>query len=135
MLEFMGRSVLLAFMSYTVTSVIYYFVIDRRRARSIGGTKTYDDKLSNCPRCGERMGRGFSMKNGGLGWIPANTMKRFAFVGEPLVKVDFRKYFIARGEYILSYHCPQCQLYTVDYGTSCSSQEAKQLAESITATE
>lgn len=135
MLEFMGEAVLFGFIAYIAASAVYYFWVDRPNTDSFGGTKAYDEKLSNCPKCGERMERGFSPKNSGLGWIPAKQMKGFMVSGEHLVNVGLRRLLISRAEYALSYHCSNCQLYTIDYGTSCSRQEANQLASSITATE
>lgn len=120
------------FIGYLLASFLYYLLIDRVKARTRGGTKVYDDSLRNCPKCGSKMDRGFNVKTTGLGWIPAKMINRFTFVGEPLVEADLRKIFISRAEYMLSYHCLNCKLFVVDYGTSCSTREAKQLGESVT---
>ena len=92
----------------------------------------FNEKLSTCPRCGARMERGFSVRTHGLSWIPPEKMKRFAFVDQDLNAAGVKQYLpLAKAAYDLSYHCPHCKLYIVDYSTSVSSAEAKALAETL----
>jgi hypothetical protein len=91
----------------------------------------FNDKLSNCPICGEGMEKGFSFRNIGLSWIPTEKIKQFAFGDNDLNEAGLKKFLPWKAEYNLSYHCPNCKIYIVDYNRSFSKAEANELAESI----
>jgi hypothetical protein len=91
----------------------------------------FNDKLSYCPVCGGVMEKGFSVRNQGLSWIPAKKMKHFVFIDKDLNEAGLKQYFPARAAYDLSYHCPNCKIYIVDYSKSFSRAEVNELAESI----
>ncbi len=91
----------------------------------------FNDKLSNCPVCGQRMERGFSHRNVGLSLITPEKMRKFAFRDEDLNKAGLKQLLPAKAEYNLSYHCPNCRIYIVDYSKAVSTEHAKALAESM----
>ncbi len=90
-----------------------------------------NEKLSQCPMCGQKMEQGFSARNHGLSWISAEKMKQFVFVDKDLNEAGFKQYLPAKAEYDLSYRCPNCKIYIVDYSRAVSTAEAKKLAESM----
>lgn len=88
----------------------------------------YDNKLSDCPLCGSALEKGFSARTHGLSWIPVRKMKEFAFLDKDLNEVGLKQYFPSRAIYNLSYHCPNCKIYIIDYSRSISRAEANQLS-------
>lgn len=58
-------------------------------------------------------------------------MRQLAFIDYDLNETGLKKYLPAKAAYDLSYRCPQCKIYIVDYSKSFSRQEANELAESI----
>ena len=91
----------------------------------------FNDKLSTCPVCAQTLERGFSHRNQGLSWITPESMKHFVFLDKDLNEAGFKKYLLAKAEYDLSYHCPNCKILIVDYSTSVSLAKAKELAASM----
>ncbi len=91
----------------------------------------FNDNLAKCPVCEGNMEKGFSLRTQGLSWIPAEKMKQFTFVDKDLNEAGLKKYLPAKAAYDLSYHCPNCKIYIVDYSRSFSRTEANELAESI----
>ncbi len=91
----------------------------------------FNGKLSNCPVCSGIMEKGFSARTQGLSWIPAEKMKQFAFLDKDLNEAGLKQLFPAKATYDLSYHCPDCKIYIVDYSKSYSRKEANELAESV----
>lgn len=91
----------------------------------------FNDKLSQCPICGQNIERGFSVRNQGLSWITAEKMKQFAFWDKDLNEAGLKQYLPSKAEYDLSYHCSNCKIYIVDYSKAVSRAEAKELAESL----
>lgn len=92
---------------------------------------TFNDKLGRCPVCNQDMERGFSPRNMGLSWIALEKLRQFIFQDEDLVGSGLKKVLPARAEYDLTYRCPQCQVYVVDYSRAVSSEEARALAEAL----
>lgn len=91
----------------------------------------FNDKLSKCPVCGGSMEKGFSVRTQGLSWVPAEKMKQFAFMDKDLNEAGLKKFFPAKAAYDLSYRCPNCKIYIVDYSKSYSRAEANELADSV----
>lgn len=91
----------------------------------------FNEKLSTCPVCDQPLERGFYARNIGLSWITAEKMRRSAFLDEDLNHAGLKKLLPARAQYNLSYHCPGCQIYIVDYSRAISSADAKALAEAM----
>lgn len=91
----------------------------------------FNDKLSDCPVCGQNMERGFSNRTHGLSLITPEKMRKFAFLDKDLNEAGLKQFLPAKAEYDLSYHCPTCKLYIVDYSKSVSSAAAKELAETM----
>jgi len=77
------------------------------------------------------MEKGFSVRNHGLSWITPEKMKQFAFIDEDLNGAGLKQYLPAKAAYDLSYHCPNCKIYIVDYSKSVSRAEAHALAEVV----
>ena len=84
--------------------------------------------LGTCPRCGQAMERGFASRSLGLSWITPAQLRQFAFVDTDLHRRGLRQFLPGKAEYDLSYHCPACQLYLVDYSRALSRAEAEALA-------
>jgi len=93
----------------------------------------FNDKLAQCPVCGQGMEKGFSPRNMGLSWIAPEKLRQFIFLDEDLVNSGLKKLLPARAEYDLTYRCPQCQIYVVDYSRAVSAEEARGLAEALLA--
>jgi hypothetical protein len=91
----------------------------------------FNDRLSHCPVCTGIMEKGFSVRNYGLSWIPVEKMKHFVFIDKDLNEAGLKKYLPSKAAYDLSYHCPNCKIYIVDYSKSFSRADANKLAESI----
>lgn len=91
----------------------------------------FNEKLSHCPSCGQKMEQGFSVRNTGLSWVAAEKMKQFAFMDKDLNETGFKKLLPAKAEYDLSYHCPDCKIYIVDYSKAVSRAQANELAEGV----
>jgi hypothetical protein len=53
------------------------------------------------------------------------------FLGQRFERSWLKQLFPAKATYDLSYHCPDCKIYIVDYSKSYSRKEANELAESI----
>jgi hypothetical protein len=88
----------------------------------------FNDKLGTCPSCNQQMHRGFSVRNIGLSLVTLEKMRKFAFRDWDLNQSGFRKFLPWKAAYNLSYHCPKCQIYIVDYSRAVSTSEAKELA-------
>jgi ssDNA-binding Zn-finger/Zn-ribbon topoisomerase 1 len=91
----------------------------------------FNEKLKTCPVCGKNMVYGFSSRNYGLSWITADNMKKFAFMDKDLNEAGLDKFLPAIAKYDLSYNCPKCKIYIVDYSKPVSSKEAKELAKTL----
>ncbi len=90
-----------------------------------------NDRLPPCPECGTRMEQGFSHRNTSLSWVAAQKLKKFAFSDEDLNEAGLKKYLPSIVALNLSYLCPDCKIYMVDYSKSLSRAEANKLAASI----
>ena len=77
------------------------------------------------------MEQGFSVRNVGLSWVTPEKMRQFVSLDKDLNENGIKKYFPAKAQYDLSYHCPNCKIYIVDYSTALSSAQAKELAKSM----
>ena len=91
----------------------------------------FNDKLTTCPACGQRMELGFSHRNHGLSLVTPENMKKSVFLDKDLNEAGMKQILPAKAAYDLSYHCPDCKLYIVDYGRPVSSAEAKELAKTL----
>jgi hypothetical protein len=76
------------------------------------------------------MERGFSVRNHGLSWITSRKIKQFALLDKDLNEAGMRQFLPAKAAFDLSYHCPDCKIYIVDYAQSLSKEEANALAQS-----
>ncbi len=77
------------------------------------------------------MEQGFSHKNTGLSWVAAQKLRKFAFSDEDLNEAGLKKYLPAVAAFNLSYLCPDCKIYIVDYSKSLPRAEANKLAATI----
>lgn len=94
----------------------------------------FNAKLERCPGCGDEMQKGFSGRNAGLSWIEPEKFQHFAFGDKDLNERGLKKLLpVNKAAYDLSYHCPGCKLYIVDYSRSYSRAEANELAASLLA--
>jgi hypothetical protein len=91
----------------------------------------FNDKLSRCPTCGDAMAKGFSHRTQGLSWIPLEKLEHFVFQDKDLNEAGLKQYLPWKASFDLSYHCPKCKIYVVDYSRSFSRAEANELAKSI----
>ena len=88
-------------------------------------------KIERCPLCQQNMEQGFSVRNAGLSWVTPEKMRQFISLDKDLNEAGLKKYLPAKAQYDLSYHCPNCKIYIVDYSTALSSAQAKELAKSM----
>jgi hypothetical protein len=77
------------------------------------------------------MEKGFSARTHGLSWIPGEKMKHNAFIDKDLNEAGLKQYFPSRATYDLSYHCPNCKIYIVDYSQPYSRAQANELVGSM----
>lgn len=78
------------------------------------------------------MQKGFAHRNTGLSWIEPENFQHYVFRGKDLHERGMAKYLpVHKAAFDLSYHCPSCKLYLVDYSKSYSRAEANELAASI----
>lgn len=87
--------------------------------------------LEICPHCKALMEQGFCHRATGLSFVAPSKLAKFVSIDEDLAEAGLRKLLPSKAEYYRSYLCRPCSLYIVDYGTSLSSAEAKELAVSI----
>ncbi|HWB12792.1 MAG TPA: hypothetical protein VG826_26435 [Pirellulales bacterium] len=98
----------------------------------------YEPKLQRCPRCGGELELGFCHRSAPLSFIDLRSVQRWLHVDSDLARKEgsviaqvadgLRTLLPSKAEYLPSYLCSSCQLYTVDFGVVCSSDEAKGLA-------
>lgn len=92
----------------------------------------FNEALSQCPVCHNRLERGFSFRVTPLSLITTEQMKKFIVGGEDLNEVGWMKKLLpSKAEFNLSYHCPSCKIYIVDYSRAVSREEANELANSL----
>lgn len=73
---------------------------------------------------------GLALKADGLSFVACEKLERFAFIDEDVSKAGMRKYFPWKAAYFDSYLCRSCELYIIDFSTTLSRAEAKQLIKS-----
>jgi hypothetical protein len=88
----------------------------------------FNEKLGTCPSCNQQMHLGFSTRNIGLSLITLENMRKTVFMDWDLNQSGLKNILPAIASYNLSYHCPKCQIYIVDYSRAVSTSEAKELA-------
>ncbi len=91
----------------------------------------FNDTFCDCLVCGKAMDKGFSARTHGLSWIPTEKLEHFMFVDKDLNEAGLKEYFPSKAAFDLSYHCPNCMIYIVDYGRSFSRAEANELAGAV----
>ncbi len=98
----------------------------------------YEPKFRRCPHCGGDLELGFCHRSAPLSFVDLGSIQRWVHVDTDLARRQgsvmaqaadgLRMLFPSTAEYLPSYLCAACQLYTVDFGVVCSSDEAKSLA-------
>jgi hypothetical protein len=98
----------------------------------------YEPKFQQCPRCGGELELGFCHRSAPLSFVDLRSVERWVHIDEDLARKKgsvlaqaadgLRTLLPSKAEYLPSYLCSGCQLYTVDFGVVCSSEEAKSLA-------